>query len=67
MITRTDIENTRKMIDFVIETGLAGINWWSLAGDDYTGMTCEKGWFSMIRSINQMLTTSKGTSCYTLF
>ena len=62
MITRTDIKNTQKIVDYVIEAGLGGINWWSLSGDDYTGTTCKKGWFSMIRSINQMLTTTTGSS-----
>ena len=57
-ITRTDVKNTRKIIDYVVEAGLAGINWWSLIGDDFTGEKCKKGWFSMIRTINEMLTNS---------
>ena len=27
-------------IDYVRDTGLAGINWWSLGGDDATGASC---------------------------
>ena len=61
ILARTDINFTRNLIDYVIETKMAGINWWSLAGDDFTGSACKQGRFSMIRTVNQMLKTQKGT------
>ena len=49
------VESAEVKVEYIVNHGLAGMMWWAMDLDDYSGLACGRGKYPLISGVKNML------------